>query len=112
MAESHPQLDPTAVNPTSGMKGLAQWDTKRSGDFRAMYGHDVTQGTFNEQLQFVLWELNNTESRAGQMLKMATTAKQAADIFQQYYERANGEGLSARVTNAMSVYARSTLNAA
>jgi hypothetical protein len=107
IAESGSHLDPTAINPTSGMRGIAQWDTHRDMLFQRMYGHPVTAGTFDEQLQFVAWELNNTEKGAGDALKEATTAQDAASIVERLYERANGEGRHARIANAMSVYARS-----
>jgi hypothetical protein len=107
IAESGSHLDPTAVNPTSKMRGIAQWDTHRDMLFQRMYGHTVTAGTFDEQLQFVAWELNNTEKGAGDALKEATTAQDAASIVERLYERANGEGRHARIANAMSVYARS-----
>lgn len=107
VAESGSKLDTGAVNATSGMRGIAQWDTKRDQLFQRMWGHPVTEGTFDEQLQFVAWELNNSEKAAGDALKEATTPQQSADIVERMYERANGQGRYNRLANAMSIYARS-----
>lgn len=105
IAESGSHLDPAATN-SIGMRGVAQWDQNRSQMFERMFGHAVTSGTFDEQLQFVAYELNNTEKAAGDALKEATTPQQAADIVERMYERSNGENRTGRIANAMSVYAR------
>ena len=108
IAESGLHLDPTAANTMDGVHaGLAQWDNHRSMLFARMFGHSVLSGTFDEHLQYIVWELNNTEKAAGDALKEATTPQQAADIVESMYERAGGQNRSGRRANAMAVYARS-----
>lgn len=67
--------------------GLAQWEGPRQADFKRVMGVDIRESTFEQQLAFVQWELQNTESRAGTSLRGATTAADAANIFLRQFER-------------------------
>jgi len=67
--------------------GLAQWEGPRQADFKRVMGVDIRESTFEQQLAFVQWELNNTESAAGNALRGAGTAAQAADVFLRRFER-------------------------
>ncbi len=67
--------------------GLAQWENPRQADFKRVMGVDIRESTFEQQLAFVQWELTNTESSAGNALRGAGTAAQAADIFLRRFER-------------------------
>lgn len=67
--------------------GLAQWEGPRQADFKRVMGVDIRESTFEQQLAFVQWELTNTESRAGNALRGATTAADAANIFLRQFER-------------------------
>ncbi|MGV3621889.1 MAG: phage tail tip lysozyme [Archangium sp.] len=67
--------------------GLAQWENPRQADFRRVMGVDIRESTFEQQLAFVQWELTNTESRAGNALRGATTAADAANVFLRQFER-------------------------
>lgn len=67
--------------------GLAQWEGPRQADFKRVMGVDIRESTFEQQLAFVQWELQNTESRAGNSLRGATTAADAANIFLRQFER-------------------------
>jgi len=81
------KLDPTAVNKTSGAAGIAQWLGPRARQFEKQFGHSLAQSTFGEQVDFMLWELKNTEKQADQRLRMAKTADAAAEIHSREYER-------------------------
>lgn len=90
--------------------GLAQWhpDRRRTAQ---QQGFDLTD--MNQALAFVNWELNNTESAAGRRLRAAQTAKEAADIFAQYFLRPAGaqtgnpdniHNISGRRQNAQRIF--------
>ncbi|HGF4015223.1 phage tail tip lysozyme [Burkholderia cenocepacia] len=81
------QLDPTAVNKTSGAAGIAQWFGPRAREFEKQFGHPVAQSTFGEQVDFMLWELKNTEKQADQRIRMAKTPEFAAEVHAREYER-------------------------
>nr|WP_253721465.1 phage tail tip lysozyme [Burkholderia thailandensis] len=81
------QLDPNAVNKTSGAAGIAQWLGPRAREFERQFGHPVAQSTFGEQVDFMLWELKNTEKAADQRIRMAKTPEFAAEVHAREYER-------------------------
>ncbi|MCW3676215.1 phage tail tip lysozyme [Burkholderia cenocepacia] len=81
------QLDPNAVNKTSGAAGIAQWLGPRAIEFEKQFGHPVAQSTFGEQVDFMLWELKNTEKQADQRIRMAKTPEFAAEVHAREYER-------------------------
>lgn len=73
---------PTAVNPSSGAFGIAQWLGARK--------HPINGNTsLDAQLVYVIQELNGTESRAGNVLRSASDENTAA-IGASMYERAEG----------------------
>jgi spore coat assembly protein SafA len=67
--------------------GLAQWEGPRQADFARVMGVDIRESTFEQQLAFIQWELTNTESAAGNALRGAGTAAEAANIFLRRFER-------------------------
>nr|WP_254228645.1 phage tail tip lysozyme [Burkholderia cenocepacia] len=81
------QLDPNAVNKTSGAAGIAQWLGPRAREFEKQFGHPVAQSTFGEQVDFMLWELKNTEKQADKRIRMAQTPEFAAEVHAREYER-------------------------
>lgn len=88
-AESGVNLDPTATGDNGTAYGIAQWRGSRQDDFKAKYSKDIKESTFDEQLDFIIHELNNKESAANTALKQAKTASQAANVFSDKYERPN-----------------------
>lgn len=81
-------LSASAVGDNNTSFGLAQWhDPKRLLDFKKLFGHDIRNSTFEEQLGFVDWELRNRPEFGGDMLKRAQFDDQSARLFAQYYER-------------------------
>ena len=99
------RLKTDAVGDGGKAYGIAQWHADRQDKFRQVYGKDIRQSSFAEQLEFVNWELNNTEKAAGNSLRGATTADQAAAIVDKQYERSAGLHLSERVSNANAIMA-------
>jgi Phage tail lysozyme/LysM domain len=80
-------LNPSIVGDGGAAYGIGQWHPDRQANFARFAGHSIRNSTFAEQLQFVQWELTHTESRAGNALKGADSASEAAAIFCRLYER-------------------------
>jgi hypothetical protein len=76
--ESGKDLNTTAVGDGGKAKGIAQWHPDRQAKFKDIIGKDVMSATLEEQLRFVDWELKNTEKSAGDKLRAASSAAQAA----------------------------------
>lgn len=101
------QLDPAALNKSSGASGIGQWLGPRARQFEKMFGHPLSQSTFGEQTDFMLWELKNTEKTADKRIRMAQTPAQAAEIHAREYERPGAEeaNIGRRQAYANELYA-------
>ena len=98
MQESGPGIDPYAVGDGGDAFGAAQWNRAGSPDryarFEKIYGKDLTEATWKEQLEFMQWELTskehgNTEWTTGEKLAETKSAAEAALVFSSGYERPN-----------------------
>jgi tape measure domain-containing protein len=67
--------------------GAGQWQPPRQRDFKRVFGEDLLGSSLIKQLQFVNWELNNTEKSAGDRLRRTDSAKGAGRVLSKYYER-------------------------
>lgn len=68
--------------------GLAQWHPDRQAEFARYSGKDIRESSAREQLEFIHHELTNgREKSAGSRLRRAGSAREAAGIVSQYYER-------------------------
>lgn len=79
----------TSIEGDKGYKGgssfgIAQFRGDRLKRLQSMYGDKWTD--FNNQLDFVDWELKNTHKKAGNLLKSVEDVHQAGQIFSDYYE--------------------------
>jgi hypothetical protein len=91
--ESGGRLHGGAINPGDGSDGsdsigIGQWNSKRAvalKEFAAAQGKDWKD--YDVQLDFVHQELNGSESKAGAILKSATSAADATEKFMTHYER-------------------------
>jgi len=90
-----------AVGDGGRAYGIAQWHPDRQRNFQKVFGKDIRQSTFQEQLAFIDWELRNTESRAGNNLRNAGSAAEAAAIVQNQYERPANKDTRLRASIAM-----------
>ena len=99
-AESGKNLDTHAVGDGGKAKGIAQWHPDRQATFRKQMGTDIENSSLQDQLKFIDWELKNTEKSAGDKLRAATSAAQAAQIIDKNYERSSGAHLGNRMANA------------
>jgi hypothetical protein len=90
---SESNLDPGNVNPTSGASGIAQWLGPRAKRFRETFNEDIKDATFEEQLQFLIKELDTTEQVAGKTLRAGgMSSRQAAGTFIHLFERPGPQG--------------------
>lgn len=91
--ESSANLNPYAVGDNGNAYGIAQWNQQVSPDrvanFRNVTGTDLRASNLQQQLQFVAWELQNTERAAGNRLRNSRDV-QSATIAMSYYERYRG----------------------
>jgi LysM repeat protein len=67
--------------------GLAQWEGPRQAAFARWAGHDIHGSSFHEQLQFIQYELTHSEAGAGNALRGARSAGDAAALVTRLYER-------------------------
>jgi hypothetical protein len=79
--------DPTARNKTSGAYGLGQWLGSRRKDFETYSGKPLEGSSLDDQIAFFNYETTHKEKRAGDLLRQAKTASEAAEIHSKYYER-------------------------
>ena len=81
---------PGAVDETGKFKGVGQWDKTRQEKFKSLTdisgGKSVLESSLAEQVEFVNWELNNTHKAAGDAIRNAKTAREAALITEKKYE--------------------------
>ena len=101
--ESGKSLKTNAVGDGGQAYGIAQWHPDRQAKFQQVMGLPIRQSNFKQQLEFVQWELMNSEKRAGQMLKAASTAIEAARAVDYGYERSTHQHLGQRMSNAVTL---------
>jgi hypothetical protein len=104
-AESGANLKIDAVGDGGKAYGIAQWHPDRQENFRKVFGKDIRASSLQEQLQFIVWELNNTEKKAGAKVRAAQSEVETAMLFDQYYERSSGEHRQKRMATAQTLYA-------
>ena len=83
--------------------GIAQWHSPRQRDFERIMGRPLKGSSLQDQLEFMQWELNNTEKSAGAKLKAAQSAAEAAEIVDKFYERSAGLHTDRRIANAVAL---------
>jgi hypothetical protein len=98
--EAESNFKTNAVGDSGKAYGLAQWHPDRQAIFQKTYGKPIREANFQEQLEFINWELNNNEKKAGGMIRTAQDAGQAAALVDQYYERSSGAHRQKRIETA------------
>ena len=106
MAESGQNLKIDAVGDGGMAYGIAQWHPPRQRDFEAYFGKSIRESTFQEQLEFILLELQRKERSANSRITQTTNAGQAAAVVDQFYERSSGAHRNRRIANANQLYAQ------
>lgn len=103
MVESGANLQETAVGDRGKAYGIAQWHPDRQAIFKREYGKDIKESSFEEQLKFVQYELQNNEYLAGHRLKQTTSGGEAAYSFDKEYERSSGKHRNLRIAIAEGI---------
>jgi hypothetical protein len=101
--ESGQNLDPYALNPTSGAMGRAQWLGPRAQALKASYG---AQPTGDQQDQFLFSELRGPEAGTGQTMMGETDPRQAARDFTTGFERPGKVPMQGREAAAEQIYSQ------
>lgn len=81
------QLKTDAIGDGGEAYGIAQWHPDRQEAFKNKYGKSIKGSSFQEQLAFANWELNNTFSSAGDKLRNTTTSADAAAVVTKNFEK-------------------------
>lgn len=97
--ESGKQLNPNAKNPVSGAYGIAQWLGPRRKALFSKYGNNPT---FNQQLEFILEELNGPEKRALDDLLSTTSIADATRSFTSMFERPSKKEIESSIKMRIS----------
>lgn len=89
---------------TKGSRGVAQWHSGRLDNLKGKYGTEWTN--FDNQLDFVDWELKNTHKKVGDNFKKTQGLWDVSRVFTNDYERpkVKFDGDEKRQTNVADVY--------
>lgn len=93
------------VPGSRGGYGLNQWTGPRRREFeRFADDRGVSYDDLGAQLDFTVWELQNSEARAGNALAQTTTPEEAARVYSNQYLRPGVPHLDRRIaaTNALA----------
>jgi hypothetical protein len=89
------------VPGSRGGYGLNQWTGPRRRQFESFAAdRGVNAADLDTQLDFTLWELSNTEKRAGQALMTAQSPAEAAQIYSEKFLRPGIPHLERRIAAA------------
>jgi hypothetical protein len=100
MAESGTSMKTDASGDNGHAYGIAQWQEYRQKVYERTFGKPIQKAGFREQLEYVNWELNNTEKQAGDALRQTKDAASAAAVVDSYYERSAGMHRQKRIDYA------------
>tara|TARA_B100000989_G_C19211222_1_gene331920 strand:+ start:36 stop:515 length:480 start_codon:yes stop_codon:yes gene_type:complete len=96
--------NPTAIGDNGTSFGLAQWHKSRWERLKNWAStNKLNPNTFETQLLYIDWELNNRESKAKEKLLNAKTPYDSAFVFAKYYERP-AKISQLRMTKAEEIY--------
>jgi hypothetical protein len=89
--------------------GLCQWHQDRRNLFADRFGHPMKpQSTFEEQIDFITFEMRSSEKTAGTALAGTTTPSDAADKICRLYERPQNPDTDSSIRMGLAeAYARS-----
>ena len=97
-------FNPAAVGDGGKAYGIAQWHPDRQAHFQSWAGRSIRGSTFEQQLEFVQFELTEgREKRAGNRIRQTTTPQDAAAITDQFYERSDGTARARRIRRAITL---------
>ncbi|NKY49459.1 phage tail tip lysozyme [Nocardia vermiculata] len=90
-----------AYNAGEGAIGLCQWEGGRRTNLEA-FAAGKNLGDWRTQVDFMVHEMQTSESLAYSQVKAAQTPGEAAAAFDQYYERSSGEARGQRISAAQN----------
>ncbi|MDT4330867.1 phage tail tip lysozyme [Methylomonas sp. MED-D] len=79
-------FDTRAKGDNGTAVGAAQWHPDRQKTFERVFGKNLSDASFDEQIAFVDWELKNSHRRAGQAIKSASGINAKTAAVEQTYE--------------------------
>ncbi|OAI25077.1 MULTISPECIES: phage tail tip lysozyme [Methylomonas] len=79
-------FDTQASGDNGTATGIAQWHKPRQNQFKQLFGKNLSDSTFEEQVAFIDWELKNSHRRAGQAIKSASGVDAKTAAVEQTYE--------------------------
>jgi hypothetical protein len=105
-------FNPAAVGDGGKAYGIAQWHPDRQAHFQSWAGRSIRGSTFEQQLEFVNFELTQgREKRAGNRIRQTTTPQEAAAVTDQFYERSDGTARMRRIQRAITLASNASQNA-
>lgn len=104
----------TLALPDSPAQGIAGWSPERAQAFRARYGIALGDATFEQQLDFLHWDLTEGEqSSIGQQLLAASNVQEASNALQAMFGQFGGvQGAIDNATRVMQQIATEDTSAA
>jgi len=95
--------------------GIGQWHADRQAKYTSIFKHTMQSVTdrrqaLKEQLEFMNWELHNTESRAGNALRQARSAYEAGSTVSRLYERPRDADAQARRRGSIAAQVNITVS--
>lgn len=91
--------------------GIAQWHPDRQADFKKLFGIPIMQGSYEQQLEFMDYELRHgREKAAGAMLLAAQNAAQAAQVVSRYDLRPRDADAQAAARGSIAMHLETEIN--
>ena len=88
MVEGTPSINPSAVNPSSGATGVAQWlGSRLEGLQDFAKRNNLPVDKIEAQLEYAWYELNNDEKSAFEVIKNTSNLEDAVNAVRAEYER-------------------------
>ncbi|OAI02928.1 hypothetical protein A1342_03525, partial [Methylomonas methanica] len=84
---SESRFDTRASGDKGTAIGIAQWHQDRQAQFEKVFGKELTDASFEEQIAFIDWEMNNTNKKAGMAIRSAFGVDSKTAAVEQFYER-------------------------
>lgn len=97
------KFNPEAKGDNGNSLGLAQWHKSRKIKLLTYLDTTDIDDIFISQLEFMWWELNNSENRAFNKLLEANSVEEATIIFAKYYERPYSQNYNNRVKKSLEI---------
>jgi len=97
-------FNPGAIGDGGKAYGIAQWHPDRQAHFQSWAGRSIRGSTFEQQLEFVQYELTEgREKKAGNRIRQTATPQDAAIATDRFYERSSGAARTRRIRRAITL---------